>query len=183
VDLKLGTDIELLDWFNSGNDDAFTEIYNRYWKRLLGVAYNLTKDKASAQEIVQEVFTSLWLKQGQLQINSLSAYLAGAVRFSVFKHYYQEKRRQEVEAKSCTEELSTLSEEEIEARFTEAFVNQLIDRLPDKCRLVFKYSRHEGMTVPEISMKLGIAEKTVEGHLTKGLKALRLSLQNALNMF
>ena len=31
--------------------------------------------------------------------------------------------------------------------------------------------------------KLGISEKTVEGHLTKGLKALRLSLKNSLNIF
>lgn len=177
------SDIELLDLLKAGKEEAFTEIYNRYWKKLLAIAYNHCKDKAEAQEIVQEIFTSLWIRHADLNIESLNGYLAVAVRFSVFKLVYRQKRRAQLEALNSSEELSTLSEDQIDARFTQEFINQVVERLPEKCKLVFKYSRNAGLTIPEISAELGIAEKTVEGHLTKGLKIIRLSLRNSLNLF
>jgi RNA polymerase sigma-70 factor (ECF subfamily) len=89
----------------------------------------------------------------------------------------------EIESSNCLDESSTLSEELIDARFTQDYINKLIEKLPEKCKLVFKFSRNAGLSISEISMELGISKKTVEGHLTKGLKALRLSLKNSLNLF
>ena len=183
MNYKYSSDKELLDLLKAGKEKAFTEIYNRYWKRLLSIAYNLTKDKSTAQEIVQEIFTGLWIKQADLNIESLNGYLATAVRFSVFKLIYRQKRRLEIELQNCKDELSTLSEDQIDARFTQEFINRVVEQLPEKCKLVFKYSRNAGLTIPEISMELSMAEKTVEGHLTKGLKTIRLSLRNLLNLF
>lgn len=183
MNYKSSSDKELLDLLKAGKEEAFTEIYNRYWKRLLSIAYNLSRDKSAAQEIVQEIFTGLWVKQADLNIEYLNGYLATAVRFSVFKLIYRQKRRLEIESQIYIDELSTLSEDQIDARFTQEFINRVVEQLPEKCKLVFKYSRNAGLTIPEISIELGIAEKTVEGHLTKGLKTIRLSLKNSLNLF
>lgn len=177
------SDLELLDLLKSGEEEAFTEIYNRYWKRLLSIAYNICKDKSIAQEIVQDIFTCIWIKKSSLNINCLNSYLSTAVRLSVFKLIYRQKRRLEIESQNCKDELSTMSEDQIDARFTQEYINGLVEKLPEKCQLVFKYSRNAGLSIAEISMELGISEKTVEGHLTKGLKSIRLSLKNSLNFF
>jgi RNA polymerase sigma-70 factor (ECF subfamily) len=177
------SDSELLALLRFGNEDAFSEIYNRYWKRLLAIAYNISKDKSAAQEIVQDIFIGIWNRRLDLEIHSLNSYLASSVRLSMFKFIYRQKRRMEIESSNCLDESSSLSEELIDARFTQEYINKLVEKLPEKCKLVFRFSRNAGLSISEISMELGISEKTVEGHLTKGLKALRLSLKNSLNIF
>lgn len=173
----------MLEYLKAAEHEAFTEIYNRYWKRLLAIAYHFSKDKAIAQDVVQEIFTRLWVKHAELDIESLNSYLATAVRFSVFKLIYRQRRRQEIESQNCNDELSTLSEEQIEARFTQEYINKVVEHLPEHCRLVFKHSRNSGLSISEISMELGISKKTVEGHLTKGLKTIRLSLKDGFLFF
>ena len=51
-----------------------------------------------------------------------------------------------------------------------------VNQLPDKCRSVYELSRIENKTNKEIAQYLDISEKTVENHLTKALKRLRLNL-------
>ncbi|MDF2432645.1 MAG: hypothetical protein JWP44_2276 [Mucilaginibacter sp.] len=55
-----------------------------------------------------------------------------------------------------------------------------VNQLPDKCRSVYELSRNEHKTNKEIANYLGISEKTVENHLTKALKRLRLGLSHYL---
>ncbi|WP_407427185.1 RNA polymerase sigma-70 factor [Arcticibacter sp.] len=172
-------DKELILLLVIGDEPAFAEIYKRYWKRLLAIAYRHTMDKALAEEIVQEIFISLWTRREKLSIASLEAYLATAVKFSVYKSFYRQKRRSEVERGNCAKERCTLSEEQMEARFTQEYINKLVEQLPEKCKLVFKFSRNSGLNISEISREMGIAEKTVEAHLTKGLKMLRFNLKRA----
>jgi len=183
LNYKSSTDLELLDLLRLGREDAFSEIYNRYWKKLLAIAYNICRDKTIAQEIVQDIFTGLWAKHTNLEIKCLNSYLSTAVRLSIFKLIYRQRRRMQIESEHCIDELSTLSEDQIDARFTQLYINDLVEKLPEKCKLVFKCSRNSGLSIPEISTELGISEKTVEGHLTKGLKILRLNLKNAFNIF
>ena len=80
----------VLALLKQGDTNAFTEIYNKYWRILIACAYSHMKDKFLAEEIVQEVFLSLWNKKGTVEINSLSAYLGTAVKFSIFKFHHRE---------------------------------------------------------------------------------------------
>lgn len=180
---KSSTDKELLEYLKEGSREAFTEIYNRYWKRLFSIAFSFSADKSVSQDIVQEIFAKLWLRQAELNIESLKTYLAIAVRFSVFKLIYKRKRRLEIESQNCLEELSALTEQQIDAKFTQEYINKVVKLMPENCRVIFKYSRNSGLSTSEISRELGISKKTVEGHLTKGLKIIRLNLRNALSLF
>ncbi|SEN27860.1 RNA polymerase sigma-70 factor, ECF subfamily [bacterium A37T11] len=56
------SDEELVTSLRDQPDAAFTAIYNRYWKTLLGMAYAALKDQAKAEEIVQDGGTthSIW---------------------------------------------------------------------------------------------------------------------------
>lgn len=183
MNYKSLSDKELLEFLKEGSQGAFTEIYHRYWKQMLAIAYTFSKDKSVSQDIVQEIFAKLWARHSELNIEYLNTYLGSAVRFSVFKLIYKQKRRLEIESQNVTDELSTLTEEQIDTRFIQEYINKVVEELPDTCRMVFNYSRNHGLSTTEISMELGISKKTVEGYLTKGLKIIRLNLKNAMNIF
>ncbi|WP_227024643.1 RNA polymerase sigma-70 factor [Chitinophaga ginsengisegetis] len=156
--------------------DAFTEIYDRYWKKLLAIAYHHCRDKVIAEEIVQEVFIGLWNRRKELYIDKVDAYLATAVRLSVFKQYVRQKRRDEIKEQAADPIITTWDEEKIYTRFLQQHINGIVEVLPEKCRLVFKLSREEGLSIPEVAQRMGIAEKTAEAHLTKALKVLKVKL-------
>lgn len=170
-------DLEMLQLMVSGSEHAFTEIYNRYWKRLIALAYSHTKDKFLAEEIVQEVFLSLWKRKDTLAIRSLDSYLATAIKFSVFKHFSSSNRQARIVESITGHTGYYLPDELLEAKFLEEYINQIVEQLPEKCKLVYMYSRNQEMSVKEIAAEMNIAEKTVEAHLTKALKTLRLNLK------
>lgn len=173
------TDADLMLSFREGNRHAFAEIYQRYWKKLLAVAYHHCRDKVMAEEVVQEVFISLWNRREVLCINNINAYLATAVRLSVFKQYLRQKRRVQIIEQTADPVIAAWDEEKIYSRFLQQQINGIVEALPRQCRLVFRLSRLEGLTIPEVARQIGIAEKTAEAHLTKALKVLKLKLNRS----
>jgi len=170
---------ELIAALILGSESAFTEIYEHYWLKLLALAYSHTKNKQAAEGIVQDVFISVWNRRDTLKIHSLSNYFAIAVKFSVFKHKQRELRRREIEFENCKSEELIQDDKMIEARFLEEYFKGVVDQLPDKCRMVFNYSRVKGLSNPEIAREMNISGKTVEAHLTKAIKVLRVSMKDA----
>ena len=171
------TDDVLLSLLKGGDESAFTEIYNRYWERLLAIAFSHTKNKSVAKDIVQNLFVGLWNRKEKLEIDNLEHYLATAIKFAVFKEYYRKQKREA----NLKEKLSPSEDEEIEqkihAKFLEQYIYGLIEQLPPKCRLVFESSRIRQMSIDEIALEMGISPKTAEAHLTKALKTLKHQLR------
>ena len=77
-------------------------------------------------------------------------------------------RLEEVEEEIRDEDISALEMEELQHLIMEA-----ICALPDKCREVFQYSRHENLSNREIAEKMQISIKTVEAQITKALKLIK----------
>jgi RNA polymerase sigma-70 factor (family 1) len=176
---NLLTDDQFTKLLQQGDRNAFTEIYNKYWKKLLAIAYNHTKNKTAAEEITQEVFISLWNRRESIQIKTLANYLATAAKFAIFKQIQRQRRQREIEASGYNYKPFSMDESAIDALFLQDYIDGIVNELPEKCRLVFKYSREAGLSIPEISREMNIAEKTVESHLTKALKVLRLKLRQS----
>jgi RNA polymerase sigma-70 factor (family 1) len=177
------SDEDLVKEIQGGNTAAFTEAYNRYWEQLLALGYYYTKDKQAAEDIVHDVFASLWLRRGELPIRSLKAYLATAVKFAVFKAIAREKRRREVEKGLSLPVHTNDVVEKLEARFLEDYLNGVMEELPDTARIVFTYSRAGKLSVKEIGIKMDLSPKAVEYHITKALRALREAIQKIKSFF
>lgn len=166
-------DHELLLLMQKGKELAFKEIYNRYWEKLVVAGYYYTKNKEISEEIVNDVLIGLWHKREELSIRSLPAYLGTAVKYSVFKSIVRDKRRQDILRGQNNSESDPATEEKLDARFLKDFLAGVVENLPEKTKLVFKYSREDQLSVAEIAGKLQLSPKSVEYHLTKALKTLR----------
>lgn len=179
-------DHELLCHMKVGEKQAFTEIYNRYWKPLFILASHKLNDFSQAEEVVQDIFLYIWKRREELNINSsLSAYLAVCVKYKVIN--ILAKRNQELRYIQYATNNLTLPNCVTEhwVRFEE-LKEQLAKetaRLPEKCRLVFQLSREQGLSQKQIAHQLCISEKTVEAHLSKALRTLRSSLGQFFSFF
>ena len=174
------SDNELLDLIQSGDRDAFSELYTRYWKKLFLVAVNKAGQLEEAEEIVQDVFVSLWQRRHSLEITTnLQAYLAVSVKYRVMKvlaSRYQYRKYCDYTAKSSSE-LTNATLEFLDFDELKSTLELLVADLPEKCRLVYTLSREQGLSHKQIAETCGIAEKTVEAHISKALKVLRTGLE------
>lgn len=186
TDFKEVSDNDLLELLKKDDVYAFKEIYKRYWKNVYGAAYKRLKSKELSEEIVQELFVTLWSKRQALQLRtSLSGYFYSSVSHYIIDRYRKELVRQKyrdafkasyVASGNSTEETYNLKE-------LSQTIEKEVLQLPDKCRSVYELSRKENKSNKEIALHLGISEKTVENHLTKALNRLRVSLNNYLFLF
>jgi RNA polymerase sigma-70 factor (family 1) len=167
----------LLDRLAGGDENALNDIYLLHWEELFLSAYNVLKDKAACEDILQDIFLQIWQKRTTLTItSSLRAYLFSAVRYTVFRYIRNGKGRTELLEDVEERMASATSHQLIEERELHLQVAQAIDALPDKCREVYKLSREEELSHKEIATLLNISTKTVENQITIALKRVRSSL-------
>lgn len=175
--IRTYSDMQLLELLVDGNEEALTEIYERYWQHLIKIGYQFTTDRQAVEEIVNDVFLKLWSNPSRFQVRSLPAYLYTAMKYGIYKMILKTKRRKELLANYPCSLLSDEEQQRIEIKFLEEYLDGVIESLPEKSRLIYTYSRKEQMSVADISTKMNMKTKAIEYHITKSLKLLK----NVLN--
>lgn len=173
-------DLTLLNAMRLGDERALEKLYTRYWLKLLSVAMNRLDVENEAEECVQDVFIGIWKRRETLVVtHSLSAYLSAAIKNQVLnrlaQRYTQKHNPTLLPLKDIAYETadSGLLTSDIAI-----IVETAVSALPEKCQMVYRLSREHGKSNKEISQELGISEKTVEGHLTKAIQAIRKRLSS-----
>ncbi|WP_454804717.1 RNA polymerase sigma factor [Mucilaginibacter phyllosphaerae] len=173
------TDHELFDLLQSGDEVAYSIIYNRYIFTLLNHAYNKTRNREEARDIVQEVFTRLWAMRQQIRITTN---LAGFLYTSVHHITLDQFAHSKVKDKYFTSILSFAAEahEATDHRTRENQLAVIIEKeiagLPNKMREIFELSRKHHLSHKEIADRLNLAEQTVSKQVSNALKILRIKL-------
>jgi RNA polymerase sigma-70 factor (family 1) len=177
------SDQELLDLLKKDDEAAFTEIYNRYWKKLFTAASNKLDDLAEAEDIVQQVFITIWNRRAVIEItSSLASYLAVAVKYHVFKSLDKNFKRRQFAGDDAAAAILEIADDStrqwLEFQEVRERLGLLVAALPDKCRLVYQLSREQGHSQKQIAAELDISEKTVEAHMGKAIKSLKAGLKS-----
>ncbi|HTI92626.1 MAG TPA: sigma-70 family RNA polymerase sigma factor [Puia sp.] len=158
---------------------AFQELYDRYWQKLYYLAHKRLKSATAAEEIVQNVFLTIWRKRKTLNIDQPAPYMAAVTRYAVYHFLAAEKQRAENEEAAGSRQLEVVALEMlIDDKQLLEIVRHEADQLPEKCRLVFIYNKLEDQALPEVAKRLDISVKTAEAHLTKALRLIRRRLKD-----
>lgn len=168
------TDQEILDIFKEDGSKGIELIFSQYYEVMCRSAMRITKGRSLAEDIVQEVFYELFRKRDTINIQSLSGYLKRAVYNRALNKV--KSKRDTVDSDDLNVELSDnsiTSQEGMEYKELEDYLNDVIDGLPEKCRLVFVLNRFEELSYKEVAEKLQISVKTVENQMSKALRILR----------
>lgn len=186
LDFKTLEDKRLVELIGMGNRSAFDVVYERYWERLFLYLVKVIRDEDEAQDILQDVFISIWNRRHTLnEVECLSAYLFTATRFkglSYFKKLATQGRLIEKLPEYFTAEHFSPAEFHI-AKELSITIDKEIESLPDKMKAVFILSRREELSYKEIGKTLQISDNTVKKQVHNALKIIRLKLIQAGHTF
>ncbi|MGH2643064.1 MAG: sigma-70 family RNA polymerase sigma factor, partial [Chitinophagaceae bacterium] len=134
-----------------------------------------------AQDVTQDIFTNLWLKRHELQIDNLPAYLHTAVRNKVLNLFEKERRYIPLE-KLLIENLRMGEQADAVAlrnEFMQAY-NTLVDALPMQRKRIFQYHFDQGLSTGEIAQRMSLSRKTVQNQLGKAILSVKTKLSHLL---
>ncbi|GAB3262388.1 RNA polymerase sigma-70 factor [Larkinella harenae] len=173
------TDEKLVDALSEGNTQAFGEIYNRYWYKLFCVAYHETGSREDAEELVHDLFESLWNKRHQALIRHLSSYLVVSIKHLSTNYIKSKITRRRYQEYLILHELrqSEITDDAVNYSDLSKAIEEVMKKLPEKTCQVFTLSRFENQPVKDIARRLNLSEKAVEYHITKSLKVLQEQLK------
>jgi len=160
---------------------AFRILYNRYWEQLYRKALSRLGNSTDAEDVVQEVFISLWRNRHSIEIkDTLSPYLFTALRYCIIKTIYRKGKKGQYVPLSpdelqCDE---NFSEELLEYKDLQQAVNREINDLPERMREIYRLSRYENLSAGEIAERLHISEQTVKNTISATLRKLRVKLSH-----
>ena len=168
---------------------AFNKLFAEYHGLFVRFANTYLQDEAAAEDIAVEGIMYYWENRHSLSSDSnIPAYILEAIKHKCL-NYLQRLRMQEeiVEyLKDCdTWELNlriaTLEACDPEKLFSDelqTLVDKALETLPEQTRDIFIRSRYNNQSHKEIAAALGISTKTVEFHISKALKVLRVALKD-----
>jgi len=171
------TDSILLAELRSGSRSAFNTLYEQYKKDVYLEANKRLQDPELAKDITQDVFTGLWLKASQMQIDNLPGYLFISIRNKVLRSIQRQDKfvpisdlLQDLIANKERPDQDLMYKELLSAYET------LVASLPDQQRIIYKMRYTENRSPEEIAAILELSPKTVRNHLGKALSTLKSSL-------
>ncbi|MEB2785653.1 RNA polymerase sigma-70 factor [Algoriphagus persicinus] len=168
------------------DEQSFEAVFKTYFKALHAYAMAILKESEAAEEIVQSVFLKLWEKRDSIEINSsIKAYLYRAVyhdSLNYINHQKVKRKHWDHAHYEMTQGKPELVGEQIKGQENELYerFHVALEKLPEKCRMVFNLSRFEELKYQEIANRLDLSIKTVEAHMGKALKTLRVELAEFL---
>lgn len=180
------SDVELVDLLKSGNQLAYTEIFERYTRVLLRHAFRLLSDHEEAHDVVQDVFLQLWQKREELSFKtSLSAYLYASVRNRIFNLLSHQKviLRYAESISSFMVEGYNIIEDQIREKELALIIEKEVDALPPKMREVFLLNKKDELNYREISERLNITSETAKQQVYKAMKILKLKIDSFLSIY
>jgi len=158
----------------------FEQLFKTHFVHLCNFAYQFVKDTDSSKDITQKVFINLWENRDKIDIQkSIQSYLFTSVRNRCLNYIRDQKKYRSEVLDLETHDFEIAFEEDTMAMSElKEKVAAALDKLPEKCRLVFEMSRYKNMKYKEIAEELDVSVKTVEAHMSKALKSLRSNLKD-----
>ncbi|TXJ24880.1 MAG: RNA polymerase sigma-70 factor [Chitinophagaceae bacterium] len=169
-------DGQLVALWQRGEEGAFKALYKKYFFKLYELAIQKVDDKLEVEELVQDVFVSLWKQKDGLIQSDISGYLFISLRNKIFSHYRKQlsaKRRVKLVNVGFHEPIVHDDGLDLESKELSAILDDHIEQLPPQCKTVFILSRKQQLTNKEIAHQLNISVRSVEQHITKALRYLR----------
>ena len=162
---------------------AFERLFRDNYGSLCRFATRFVDDPSRAEELVQSVFTTLWVNRATWAVeHSERAYLFAAVRNAALNDRKHARVRREWEAAEARAEVAdqrtdpSQPDELMEREETAQRVRGAIAALPERCRMVMDLRWRDQMSYAEIAEAMGISVKGVESQLARGLQRLRAIL-------
>lgn len=181
---RINNDEVLFSAFKKGNKNAFTMLYEKYWEKLYYVAYQHTQSVQESEDLIHEIFMDLWNNRKKIRIKkTVSSYIFTALKYKIFRMYDSKSVRKRYAESIKQKDNKSSNITEMELSFNELYhlIEYEIDKLPERCKVIFKMRRMEEFSVEEVAERLKISPNTINNQMTKASKILKQNLKEYLN--
>jgi RNA polymerase sigma-70 factor (family 1) len=171
------TDEELVVALRNGDKTAFEVIYRRYVKDLYRFARSRVPNE-EAEEIVHDVFESLWSRKEKLKIESLKHYLFTSTRYMVIRYFSHATVKKKYAEHYRLFEMAYETMDPEQPRDPESIrtiLLQNIGGLPERCQEAIRLRIRENLSNGEIASRMNINKRTVEVYIFRAFIHLRAS--------
>lgn len=154
----------------SGDQGAFRQLFHHFSKKLIQFAGSLVKSEDAAREIVDEVFIRIWKNRATIgTIENLKVYLYTAAKNTSLNYLSARARENITEpfdffAVQLSDNAPSPEKMMMTAELQKK-IQQAIESLPPRCRMVFKLVREDGLSYKEVAAILNISPKTVDAQM------------------
>lgn len=183
---QIFTDAQLLALIGRGENWALSEIHDRYAGLVFSIALKTLNDRASAEEIVQQVFTKVWqhARQYHFEKGKFSSWVSTITRHQCI----DELRRRRIPFLTdvghweLLERLASNDDPVQNAQdpFEQARIREALKMIPTEERIVIEMTFWSGMTHQEIASHSHSPLGTVKTRLRRGMRRLKLLLQESV---
>jgi RNA polymerase sigma-70 factor (family 1) len=177
----LNTDKELVNDLQSGDTEAFDLIYKKYSGKLYSFGLKYLASTSEAEELVQSVFLKVWENRKTLNKElSFNSYLFTIAYHDICKHFRKKSYQKQFMDETLRENVqsSNNTEEGLDFKSVLIRVEQILNTLPVKQKLIFKKSRLDGLSTKEIAKELNLSPGTVDNYVSETLKYLKGKIGN-----
>lgn len=163
---------------------SFDRLFIKYYKPLLAYTFKLTGNKQSAEDVVQNVFMSVWIKKEEIDFVYIQAYLYKAAYRKAIDVIAANRNRQDIAGLDIIESYLAQQDpgndpsDDLSVKEIIQEISHFVESLPSQSKRVFKLSRESNLSNKEIAESLQISEKAVEKHVTKVLSGLKAHLHS-----
>lgn len=187
---NLNNDDQNFKNFKLGKESACNYFFHKYYKYVVGFCVQFLIDEDKSRSVAQEAFIHLWNNKNNIDtINGIKPFLftfAKSQCLNILRHEkvvrkYRNKTIQIRESQLNIEILTAMQFDCITFNELEFRINNYIEKLPEPTRTVFIKKRIENLKNSEVAALLNLSIKSVEAHMTKALKHLRLQLADYMH--
>lgn len=166
------------------DEAAYKELFILLFQSLTRFAEGIVQSKETAEEIVSDVFISIWNDRTKLNaIENLQLYMFVAVKNNAVRKVKQLNRRATVSIDQVNVEMDSLyqtPEEKLLSNETVGKIETAINQLPQRAKLILKLAKEDRMRYKDIALLLNISVKTVDNQLAIALRRLAAAISEPL---
>jgi RNA polymerase sigma-70 factor (family 1) len=168
---------------SNGNKEAFNTLFRGWYTRLLCFAKHYLNNEADAEETVSDVFISLWQNRASLDsIINPENYLFVSTKnrcLNVLRNQTMRKISLDDQPQLKTY-VSESAQERIEHIELVEKLNELVNLLPEQCRIIFQMIKEDGLSAKQTAEILNLSVRTVESQVYKAVKTLEEGITHYL---
>ena len=167
------------------DERAFKQFFNLFAGRLYQFSFSFVKNKSVAEEAVSDVFFKIWLNRTELvNIRNIKAYLFKATYHTSLNYLDEQKKRRAISLDDLEVVLGVdliCPETELIHKELRTILEQAIEDLPPRCKMIYKLAKVEQMKYQEIGELLEISVKTINHQLSIALRKIGETIKAYLN--
>lgn len=182
--LRNYSETELISSLTGGDEKSFETIYKRYGAELYRYARRSVPLKEDCEEIVHDIFVSLWVRRQKLgHVTELKPYLYKMVKFKVIRYFQHQavKKKYAEHFRLFEAGYDTIPLENANLNRIQDTLLKNIESLPERCQMAFRLRVTENLSNTDIAARMDIKKSTVEHYMVTAANHLRHLGKDILN--